>query len=124
MIWSNYTADQVRTQSKDGVRLAVLFNKEFKKKFNRDVCLTCTKDFANDFKKYIMATEKKAEQPKFVLKKKFNGISLGFGKGRAFNGSMTDKQAKDLAKNHPKGKDLFDVFTEEKPKAKKTQAKK
>lgn len=123
MTWNNYTADQVRTQSKDGVRLALLFNEDFKKKFNRNVCLTCTADFADDFKKYLMATSEKKENPKYLLKKKYDGISLGFGKGRVFNATITEKEAKELAKNHAKGKELFEIFTEAEPKEKKQSVK-
>ena len=117
MDWRNYTAEQVRTKSVDGVRLAKLFNVDFKEKFNRNTCLSCTQDFAKDFQKYINTmSDKKKEQPKYLLKKKFDGISIGFNKGRAFNATLTEKQAKDLIKNHPKGKDLFEVIPKEEPK--------
>lgn len=122
--WSKYEAEQVRSNSENGERLALIFNQDYQKKFNREItCLHCKSQFAEEFHKYIktMAT-KKEDAPKYVLKAKYNGLPLGFGKrGRAINGKLTDAQAKHLLKNHKRGEELFAVLPkpEPKPKAKK-----
>lgn len=128
MNWSEYSSEQVRThKNSEGVRLALLFSQDYFNKFGKEItCLTCIGGFENKFNEYINS-EMKAEDLKYKLKAKYNGIPLGFGKsGRAVNGKITKQQAEYLAKNHPKGKDLFEIFTEaeKKPKAKKETSKK
>lgn len=113
MDWSKYNAEQVRTKSVGGVRLALLFAQDYEKKFNQSVCISCSSNFAADFKKYVMSDLPKQEAL-YRLKPMYDGISLGFNKGRVFNVTITEKQAIELAKNHPKGKGLFDIFTEKK----------
>lgn len=68
-------------------------------------------------------SEKKevVEAPKYKLKSRYDGISLGFNKGRVFNATMTEKQAKELKKSHPKGIDLFEIYTEAPVKTTKTE---
>jgi len=125
MNWSDYSAEQVRTSyNSEGVRLALLFNQDYFKKFGKEItCLTCIGGFKKKFNEYINS-EMKAEDLKYKLKAKYNGIPLGFGKsGRAVNGKITKQQAEYLAKNHPKGKDLFEIFTEAEKKEKKTSKK-
>ena len=128
MNWSEYSSEQVRThKNSEGVRLALLFSQDYFNKFGKEItCLTCIGGFEKKFNEYINS-EMKAEDLKYKLKAKYNGIPLGFGKsGRAVNGKITKQQAEYLAKNHPKGKDLFEIFTEaeKKPKAKKETSKK
>ena len=107
--WTKYDADSVRTGYKDGRRLALDFAIDFKNKFNRDVCISCEGNFKADFKKYINSMQNKSSN--YKLKAKYNGIPLGFGKkGRLTNESMNDKDALFLIKNHPKGKELFEVY--------------
>lgn len=117
--WKKYDANYVRTGILDGHRLAIDFASDFKKKFNREICISCESSFIADFKKYINTME--AKKSNYKLKAKYNGIPLGHGKrGRLTNENMNDKDALYLIKNHPKGKDLFEVFPkEEEPKTKK-----
>ena len=71
-------------------------------------CGKCLNDY---YKKYLkMKNQKKSG---YVLKSKYDGIPLNFG-SRTFvsNRNMTDKLAKELIKNHPKGKGLFDKVPE------------
>lgn len=108
--WQKYNSEQVRTQEKNGSRLVLDFAKDYKKLFNQELnCLSCVKSFDNEFNKYIkaMGLDKKQESG-YKLKAKYDGISFGFGKrGRVFNKTITKKEAEELLKNHPKGKDLF-----------------
>lgn len=54
-----------------------------------------------------MKTENKS---KYTLKAKYNGIQLGVNGQPIRNGEMTDKQAFELLKKHPRGAELFDVI--------------
>lgn len=116
--WLNYQAEEVRTGVVDGVRLVVEFNKDFKKIFNREVCITCKSDFKKDFEKYINIMSAKNED--YKLKPRYNGIPLGGFGSRVYvtNNTITAAQAKKLAKEHPLGKELFEKFKEETKKAK------
>jgi len=117
--WKKYDANFVRTQIVDGQRLVLIFANDFKNKFNREICISCESNFKTDFQKYINSMDTKKSE--YKLKAKYDGILLGFGKkGRLTNDNMNDKDALYLIKNHPKGKDLFEVFPkEEEPKTKK-----
>ena len=68
------------------------------------------------YKRLISYTNNKtmAEESNYKLKLKYQGA---FWKGKPLqNGSMTDKLAKDLIKNHPKGEGLFSVLPKEEVK--------
>lgn len=118
MNWFEYTAEQVRTsKDSEGVRLALLFNQDYKEIFGTEIdCLTCKGSFERKFNKYIEAMSETKEL-KYKLKPKYNGIPVGFGKsGRAVNGKITKEQAEHLYSNHPKGAELFEVYPEQKEK--------
>lgn len=114
--WQKYNSQQVRTQEKNGSRLVLDFAKDYKELFNQELnCLNCVRSFDNEFNKYIkaMGLEEK-KQSDYRLKAKYDGISFGFGKrGRVFNKTITNKEAEELLKSHPKGKDLFEVMPTE-----------
>src|SRR5690625_4628739 len=61
-----------------------------------------------------MITKKNTTMSKYRLKKKYDGISLGFGSNVIVsNRNMTDEKAKQLIATHPRGKELFDKLPED-----------
>lgn len=110
-----------RDTTKGGLLLNFL--RDYKKHFNtgklNPSCSSCRLEY---WRNYInLFKNKEMEKSKYILKLKYNGINLGATGQPIRNGEMTDKQAEELIKNHPKGKDLFDFIPEPKikPKAKK-----
>lgn len=77
-------------------------------------CSYCKSKYWNNYIKLFEM--KNSETPKYKLKIKYNGIAYPFGSSPMRNGFFTDAEAIKLAKDHPFGKDLFEIFTEPQPK--------
>lgn len=109
--WSKYQAEQVRIgKDENGQRLALLFSKDYELKFGEAInCLTCKEGFKNKFNKYLeIMSDKKKKAGQFLLKPRYNGISLGrFKRKVVTNDNITEEDAKHLILNHPKATELF-----------------
>ena len=115
-------------KDENGNRYLSQFLRDYKEVFNPDYvnagCEKCLNDYYTKFIKYLnMGNDK--EEKKYVLKAKYNGIPLKFGSPvLVTNSNITKQYAETLAKNHPRGKDLFDVYPEEvekKPRQRKAK---
>lgn len=81
---------------------------EFGNKTLNPSCSSCRTEYWNNYLNlFKMKTENKS---KYTLKAKYNGIQLGVNGQPIRNGEMTDKQAFELLKKHPRGAELFDVI--------------
>jgi len=121
MDWSKIDKVSVFTgKDENGNRYLNTFLRDYALAFNLKPeeinagCNRCLDDYYTKLIKFqnVMSTQTKSV---YQLKPKYNGIALKFGsQERAFNSTLTDKQAETLLKEHPKGKDLFAVFPAEK----------
>lgn len=111
--WLKYTAVEVKTGTdENGNRLLSQFAADYKSVFNNDICPNC-KSFNTNYQKFLTHTKtmEKVNNSGYVLKKKYENIPLKFGSSIYLNNqNLTDKHAKTLLENHPRGKDLFDVI--------------
>lgn len=108
-----------RDTSKDG--LFTQFLKEYRAEFGVKInpnCSSCRDTYWRNYLNLFKMTKKTAN---YVLKAKYNGIQLGFGGQPLRNGEITDAQAKELIKIHPKGVGLFEKIPEVNPLAQKTK---
>lgn len=110
-------------KDENGNRYLTQFLSEYKKVFNLNEvnagCKRCLDDYYLKYTKHLhMGTVK--EDLGYILKAKYNGIPLAFGSPvLVTNGNITEKYAKQLLKNHARGKDLFEVIPEVKKVIKK-----
>tara|TARA_R110000803_G_scaffold149081_7_gene214552 strand:- start:2364 stop:2795 length:432 start_codon:yes stop_codon:yes gene_type:complete len=82
------------------------YSEEFGNKKLNPACSSCRTEYWNNYLNlFKMKTENKS---KYTLKAKYNGIQLGINGQPIRNGEMTDKQAFELLKKHPRGADLFE----------------
>lgn len=107
-------------KDENGNRYLSRFLSDYKKAFNPDIinagCLKCLNSYYEKLTKNLQMAKQEISQENsgYVLKTKYNGIPLKFGsRVLVFNNTITDKIAKELIKNHPKGKDLFIKIPEE-----------
>jgi hypothetical protein len=111
--------------SKGGLLFRFLseYNRKFGEKKHNLSCSTCREDIWNN---YLNLFKMKKSNSEYVLKAKYNGIQDGFSGQPLRNGEITEAQALNLIKTHPKGKDLFEFIPEkisEEPKEKKVAKK-
>ena len=108
--WTKYKAEDVKNGlDQNGNRLFSLFVQDYIKVFGVDVCPNC-KDFPVKFQNYLNKTAMSKES-KFQLKKMYEGLPLEFGSQvYVTNANITDENALQLIKNHPRGKELFEVL--------------
>jgi hypothetical protein len=97
--------------SKDGLLFRFLseYNRKFGEKKHNLSCSTCREDIWNN---YLNLFKMKKSNSEYVLKAKYNGIQDGFSGQPLRNGEITEAQALNLIKTHPKGKDLFEFIPE------------
>lgn len=119
--WSKINQNSIKSDRVLLKEFALDFEKTFKEKLNIG-CNLCIKDAykrLNSINSKQMKTKKNECEYKF--KAMYNG-SL-FWKGKPVrSGEMTDKLAKDLIKNHPHGKGLFDSIPKKTAKKKEVQS--
>lgn len=111
----------------NGNRYLNQFLKDYQETFHPDTinagCSKCLDGYYSKLMKHLN-TMGEVEKTQYKLKAKYNGIPLEFGSSvHVSNANLTDALAKKLIKNHPKGKELFEVVPEEVVKEKKTQKK-
>tara|TARA_R110000787_G_scaffold196468_2_gene307847 strand:- start:985 stop:1374 length:390 start_codon:yes stop_codon:yes gene_type:complete len=112
-------ATTFRDLSKGGLFAKFLksYGNEFGTKKLNPSCSSCRTEYWNNYLNlFKMKTENKS---KYTLKSKYNGIQLGVNGQPIRNGEMTDKQAFELLKKHPRGAELFDVIPVKAEKVKK-----
>jgi hypothetical protein len=107
--------------------LFIQFNRQYKKRFGKNVTFSCPKCKAKAWDDYLKTLKPtKMANSNYILKNKYNGIQLGFGGKPMRNGEFTDAEAKKLIKSHSLGEALFSKLPEKvikKPTAKKTTKK-
>jgi hypothetical protein len=115
--WGKYQAAEVLSgMNENGGRLISLFARDFKKITGNDICHTCnsfTQKFNSFIQKYYIMIKDTENTCGFRLKPMYQNIPASFGSPIFVNNNnITDELALGLLKNHPRGKDLFDVIPE------------
>jgi hypothetical protein len=108
----------------NGNRYLSQFLKDYQQTFNPDLinagCQRCLEDYYHKFTKYL-STMSKDTKTAYKLKAKYEGIPLAFGsRTQVYNSNLTDEMAEELIKNHPRGKELFEVVPEKAAAEEKT----
>lgn len=115
MEWEKYSLHQIKTESDGaGTRLISLFARDYAKLMNADPCLSCP-GLQQRFNNFITKrnTMKNIENSGFKLKPMYEGISLGFGSQKTLSSAnLSDDNAIEFIKKHPKGVDLFSKLPE------------
>lgn len=113
----DFTAMDINTistgVSADGVRYLQLFLQEYTSIFHETVNPGCSKCLNTYFTKYINHMKKANNTSGYRLKPKYENIPLEFGSPIFVNNGNIDTYAKQLIKNHPLGKELFEVIPED-----------
>ena len=125
MNWLEFDKDTI-FEGKDvnGNRYLNQFLNDYERVFNiTDFNVGCKKCLNDYYIKLITHLQmgNTIEPKEYQLKPKYDGIPLSFGSPiTVTNANITKKYAEKLLKNHPRGKDLFDVLPKEaKPKVNK-----
>jgi len=115
-LWESLSNDEIiNGKNADGVGYLGLFLQDYYKKFKPTEpifagCNKCLNDYIYKYKN----TPIMENTSNYKLKPMFEGITL-FGTGLVItNATITDKIAKQLLKEHPHGKELFESIPVEK----------
>jgi len=109
-----------RDKSKGGYLF--LFLKDYQEHFGGSLypsCNKCLNKYWENYTKSLLIMEEKKHHG-YVLKLKYNGISLRGYTDSFRNGDLTEEQAERLLREHPHGAELFDEI----PKKKKRVVRK
>ena len=115
--WGKYQAAEVLSgMNENGSRLISLFARDYKKITGNDICHTCNsfiQKFNSFIQKYYTMAKDAENTCGFRLKPMYQNIPASFGSPIFVNNNnITEELALGLLKNHPRGKDLFDVIPE------------
>lgn len=115
--WGKYQAAEVLSgMNENGGRLISLFARDYKKITGNDICHTCSsfiQKFNSFIQKYYTMAKDAENTCGFRLKPMYQNIPASFGSPIFVNNNnITEELALGLLKNHPRGKDLFDVIPE------------
>lgn len=115
--WGKYQAAEVLSgMNENGGRLISLFARDYKKTTGNDICHTCNsfiQKFNSFIQKYYTMAKDAENTCGFRLKPMYQNIPASFGSPIFVNNNnITEELALGLLKNHPRGKDLFDVIPE------------
>lgn len=115
--WGKYQAAEVLSgMNENGGRLISLFARDYKKITGNDICHTCNsfiQKFNSFIQKYYTMAKDAENTCGFRLKPMYQNIPASFGSPIFVNNNnITEELALGLLKNHPRGKDLFDVIPE------------
>lgn len=120
--WLSFSVDQIiGGRTADGLRYLELFLQDYSRAFNTRPNANCTKCIATYLRNYKSKFSVMSKS-KYVLKKKYEGIQLGFGSGIfVTNSNMTDELGEKLFKWHSNPESLFASYPKPKKKAPKKE---
>jgi hypothetical protein len=94
----------------DGVRFLKLFLIDYTKVFSESVNAGCSKCINNYLEKYKSKFKKMENNSQYILKKKYEGISLNDHSSVMVNNrNITEEYAKELLKTHA-AQEIFDKY--------------
>lgn len=115
--WGKYQAAEVLSgMNENGSRLLPFLAKDYKEKTGGEICPSCgsfNQKYNSFIQKYYIMKKDNENTCGFRLKPMYQNIPASFGSAVFVNNNnITDELALGLLKNHPRGKDLFDVIPE------------
>ncbi len=113
--WSQLSiSDIINGRNGQGGRFLVEFARDYQRRYNSSLCISCKGKLEQGIRKFLTQdTMDKGTNSGYVLKKKYEGIQLGFGSQLVLTSiNLTDELARRFIEKHPLGEALFEKMPE------------